>query len=186
MTIHARALSGTVGLRAHDEAAHFDGTLRSLRVLFYPRLEIIVRDKTSGNDTVAICRTHAAEDALILLVESKIHDAGVKFRRASYKAPEQRLGLVAAGAGQPVPDGKWDLLIAKRRPDVYCAGLGECRPPHRQIARGKETLFESVSVDPSDREFAPRIPGVVVVKERTEQGVAVEARMRELGIEARR
>lgn len=55
----------SIGLPVCNEAAHLDAALRSLRGMTYPRLEIIVSDNASTDDTAAICRRHAAEDPRI-------------------------------------------------------------------------------------------------------------------------
>jgi glycosyltransferase involved in cell wall biosynthesis len=55
----------TVGLPLYNEARHVDAALKALRAQDYPRLEIIVCDNASTDETLAICRAHAAVDQRI-------------------------------------------------------------------------------------------------------------------------
>ncbi len=55
----------SIGLPVYNEARHIDAALSALRAQDYPRLEIIVCDNASDDDTVAICRRHASADPRI-------------------------------------------------------------------------------------------------------------------------
>ena len=67
----------------YNEARHVDAALSALRAQDYPRLEIIVCDNASTDDTLAICRRHASEDARIRLEPASQNlGATENFRRA--------------------------------------------------------------------------------------------------------
>jgi glycosyltransferase involved in cell wall biosynthesis len=55
----------SIGLPVCNEARHVDAALSALRTQDYASLEIIVCDNASGDDTLAICRRHAAVDPRI-------------------------------------------------------------------------------------------------------------------------
>ena len=55
----------SIGLPVCNEARHVDAALSALRAQDYPSLEIIVCDNASSDDTLAICRRHAAVDPRI-------------------------------------------------------------------------------------------------------------------------
>lgn len=73
----------SIGLPVYNEARHVDAALSALRAQDYPHIEIIICDNASTDDTLAICRRHAAEDPRIR-VESAPTNLGVtgNFRRA--------------------------------------------------------------------------------------------------------
>lgn len=66
-----------------NEATHVDAALTALRAQDYPRFEIIVCDNASTDQTLAICRRHAADDPRIRIA---VADANIgvtgNFRRA--------------------------------------------------------------------------------------------------------
>ena len=73
----------TIALPVFNEARHIDEALHSLRAQDYPRLEIIVCDNASDDDTVAICRKHADADPRIRIeVASANVGASANFQRA--------------------------------------------------------------------------------------------------------
>jgi glycosyltransferase involved in cell wall biosynthesis len=57
----------SIGLPVANEARHIDAALASLRAQDHASLEIIVCDNASTDETMAICRRHAAEDPRIRL-----------------------------------------------------------------------------------------------------------------------
>lgn len=73
----------SIGLPVYNEARHVDAALSALRAQDYPNLEIIVCDNASTDDTLAICRKHAADDPRIR-IEAAASNLGVtgNFRRA--------------------------------------------------------------------------------------------------------
>ena len=73
----------SIGLPVYNEARHVGAALSALRAQDYPHLEIIVCDNASTDDTLAICRRHAAEDPRIR-IEAAGTNLGVtgNFRRA--------------------------------------------------------------------------------------------------------
>lgn len=73
----------SIGMPVHNESKHIDTALTALRAQDYPRIEIIVCDNASTDDTLAICRRHAAADARIR-IEAAERNVGAtnNFRRA--------------------------------------------------------------------------------------------------------
>jgi len=73
----------SIGLPVYNEASHVDAALSALRAQDYANLEVIVCDNCSTDDTVAICRRHAAQDPRIR-IEVAAMNMGVtdNFRRA--------------------------------------------------------------------------------------------------------
>lgn len=74
----------SIGLPVYNEERFIDATLRSLRAMDWPNLEIIVCDNASTDATADIVRRHAAEDSR-LRYEPSPHNIGVipNFRRAT-------------------------------------------------------------------------------------------------------
>ncbi len=83
MTVTAAPPLVSIGLPVYNEARHVDAALRALRAQDYPRLEIIVCDNASTDDTLAICRSHAEQDPRVR-IEAAAANIGVtaNFRRA--------------------------------------------------------------------------------------------------------
>ncbi|GAB2670139.1 glycosyltransferase family 2 protein [Arenimonas aestuarii] len=74
----------SIGVPVFNEAAHIDEALASLRSQDYPNLEIIICDNASTDETLAICRRHAAEDARIRIdVAPANRGVTANFRRAA-------------------------------------------------------------------------------------------------------
>ncbi len=73
----------SIGLPVYNEARHVDAALAALRAQDYPRIEIIVCDNASTDETLAACRRQAAGDPRIR-IELAGENIGVtgNFRRA--------------------------------------------------------------------------------------------------------
>ena len=56
-----------IGLPVYNEGRFIDETLNSLRALNYPNVEIFISDNASTDDSLKICKTHAAADPRIRL-----------------------------------------------------------------------------------------------------------------------
>ncbi len=73
----------SIGLPVRNEARHVDAALKALRSQDHVNLEIIICDNASTDDTLAICREHAALDSRIR-IEPAAENIGVtaNFRRS--------------------------------------------------------------------------------------------------------
>lgn len=77
----------SIGMPVYNEQAYIDAALASLRAQSYGNLEIIVCDNASTDDTLAICRRHAAVDARIRIdVAPQNRGVTANFRRAEHLA----------------------------------------------------------------------------------------------------
>lgn len=87
MTTQATTPLVSIGMPVYNEQAFIDLSLASLREQTYPNLEIIVCDNASTDDTLAICRRHAEQDARIR-IEVAPQNRGVtaNFRHAEQLA----------------------------------------------------------------------------------------------------
>lgn len=56
-----------IGLPVFNEGRFIDETLNSLRATTYPNIEILISDNASTDDSLEICKTHAAADPRIRL-----------------------------------------------------------------------------------------------------------------------
>ena len=73
----------SIGLPVYNEARHVDAALTALRAQDYPKIEIIVCDNASTDETLAVCRKHAEQDPRVR-IESAVENIGAtgNFRRA--------------------------------------------------------------------------------------------------------
>lgn len=86
-----------------NEQAHIDACLRSLRAQRYPmdRLEILVVDADSTDETAAIVRRHMADDPRIQLLHNRERAAPIGMNIGIVAARGEYVGVVSAHSGLP-------------------------------------------------------------------------------------
>jgi glycosyltransferase involved in cell wall biosynthesis len=129
----------SIGLPVCNEAAHVDAALRSLREIAYPRLEIIISDNASTDDTVTICRRHAAEDPRIRLETFATNQGAVANFRHVVDLANGELFMWASGHDLWSPDLVGECVdLLSRHPEATLAYAsaewidGDGRPLSRQ------------------------------------------------------
>lgn len=87
MSANPRQPLVSIGMPVYNEQAYLELALASLRAQTYPNLEIVICDNASTDDTLAICRRHAAQDARIRIDVAPLNrGVTANFRRAEQLA----------------------------------------------------------------------------------------------------